>query len=288
MLKGLVSIIIPTYNRQKFICESIDSCLNQTYKNIEIIVIDDGSIDDTKKKIKDKYTNNIVKYFYKQNGGISSARNEGLRRAVGEFIQFLDSDDLLKENKIEKQVKFLQNNMGIFAVYCGTEYFKRNIKNIVFKKFTKHKGEIYKYLARGNYLTTNSMLSRRVHDFYFDESLKSFEDWDYWVRIFYQKKKISYINEFLCYARLHNSNMSNNRYEMLENEILVLKKMQKNRLYLDKINYVLFKENYKAGNQIYWEYLKRLIRSNIFIFIKALLYLVYNKINGKLFDPYDY
>ena len=284
--KDLVSIIIPTYNCKEYLLEAINNCLEQTYKKIKIIVIDDGSTDGTKEIIANTYKQNNIIYLYKTNGGLPSARNAGLKIASGEFVQFLDSDDLLVSTKIEKQVKFLKANKDMFGVYCGARYFKYSIDNVVCSKFIKHKGELYKSLAWGNFITVNSMLSRRIENFYFDETLKSFEDWDYWIRISEQKKKISYINDFLCYVRLHNNNMSRVRIRMVKNEVIVLEKMKKKGRYLDRINYVIFKENYRSGNKECWEYLYESFKYNPFIIIKALLFMVYSRAMGDKMDPY--
>ena len=132
----LVSIIIPTYNRPHLLCEAIDSCLTQTYSNIEIIVVNDGGTKETENILKERYKNvvgihtkyqvndeKVIKYFYKENGGVSSARNYGLKKASGEYINFLDDDDLLLPEKIELQVSFFKKNEknwgNLGVVYSG-------------------------------------------------------------------------------------------------------------------------------------------------------------------------
>ena len=138
----LVSVVIPTYNRAKLVCEAILSVLNQTYKNIEIIVVDDGSTDNTREEIltqiKGKliYTNDRefelitknknnrseikLKYIYQENSGVSSARNTGIRNAKGEYIALLDSDDLFLPRKIEMQVReFLNSSQSIGAIFVS-------------------------------------------------------------------------------------------------------------------------------------------------------------------------
>lgn len=105
IIKGKISIIIPTYNREKLIYRSIQSILNQTYKKIEILVIDDGSIDNTKKEIY-QITDNRIRYIkLRRNKGANYARNLGIIKAFGEYISFLDSDDIYYFNKLEKQIK---------------------------------------------------------------------------------------------------------------------------------------------------------------------------------------
>ncbi len=89
----LISVIIPTYNRANFLGEAIESVLSQTYKNLEVIIIDDGSTDDTRQLIE-KYTDKRIIYLYQEHGGTSAARNKGIQEAKGEYIAFLDSDDI--------------------------------------------------------------------------------------------------------------------------------------------------------------------------------------------------
>ncbi len=117
----LVSIIIPTYNRAYLLEEAIESCINQNYRPIECIVVDDGSTDNTNEvisKIKNADISSFtVKYIYQQNSGSQVARNTGTAAASGEFIQYLDSDDLLYPEKISSQVNFFKNNPDSDAVF---------------------------------------------------------------------------------------------------------------------------------------------------------------------------
>ncbi|TYS59867.1 glycosyltransferase [Sutcliffiella horikoshii] len=115
----LVSVIIPCFNSEKWIIETIDSVLNQTYSNIEIIVVDDGSTDNTKDVISN-YSKRI-KYIYQQNKGPSVARNLGIKKSKGKYVAFLDSDDLWESNKLEKQVEFLENNQNIALVFSNVK-----------------------------------------------------------------------------------------------------------------------------------------------------------------------
>lgn len=119
--KPLVSIIIPIYNKAEFIEQTIQSALNQTWKNIEIIIVDDESSDDSLSIVK-KYENENIRVFNQPNSGASSARNLGLKKAKGDYIQFLDADDLLSLDKIEKQLKSLENKLDTVAV-CSTVFF---------------------------------------------------------------------------------------------------------------------------------------------------------------------
>jgi len=117
---GLVSVIIPTYNREDLVCEAIQSVLEQTYRNFEIIVVDDGSTDDTKQALipyKDRIT-----YIYQENQGGAAARNTGIKAAKGKYIAFLDSDDLWFPQKLERQVEILDNHDDFALVYTNIVY----------------------------------------------------------------------------------------------------------------------------------------------------------------------
>lgn len=102
-----VSIIIPTYNSAKYIHDAIESVLNQTYQDFEIIVMDDGSIDNTKKVLRSYIESKKIRYFYQKNKGPSAARNKGIREAKGEYIAFLGADDIWHKKKLEKSINFM-------------------------------------------------------------------------------------------------------------------------------------------------------------------------------------
>ncbi|MGL4662338.1 MAG: glycosyltransferase family 2 protein [Culicoidibacterales bacterium] len=113
-MKQLVSIIIPSYQGEAYISRSIDSALQQTYTNIEVLIIDDGSTDNTKSVVKSYIENDKIQYIYKANGGLSDARNVGVSHAQGEYIYFLDSDDWIENDYIEKMINSaLKNNSDI-------------------------------------------------------------------------------------------------------------------------------------------------------------------------------
>lgn len=131
MIKPLVSIIIPFHNAENYMEETIQCVINQTWENKELILIDDGS-KDSSKKIAKKFENSWIKIFEQENKGASVARNLGLEYAKGDFIQFLDSDDLLSTNKIETQVCELIKHPKSIAV-CSTIHFKNN-KDLEFLK----------------------------------------------------------------------------------------------------------------------------------------------------------
>src|SRR5215831_4367528 len=111
----LCSIIIPTYNHGKFIERSVQSALNQTYPDVEVIVVDDGSTDATSERVK-KYLDQIT-YHRKENAGLGAARNTGIKISSGKYLQFLDADDTIEAEKLERQIEFLEENADFAVVY---------------------------------------------------------------------------------------------------------------------------------------------------------------------------
>ncbi len=180
----LVSAIIPTFNRGWIICEAVESILNQTYPNIETIVIDDGSTDDTTKKLI-PYLDRIT-YLKQENKGVSAARNLGIKKSSGQMTAFLDSDDLWETDKISCQVDFFQNNPK--AMICQTEeIWIRNGKRVNPKlKHKKFSGMIFEPSLELCLVSPSAvMMKKEVFDRVgmFDESLPACEDYDLWLRI---------------------------------------------------------------------------------------------------------
>src|SRR6185369_7655534 len=115
MAQALCTIIIPTYNHATYIERSVQCALDQTYPNVEIIVVDDGSTDDTQTRLE-RFGSRIV-YQRKENGGLGAARNTGIKLSSGEYLQFLDADDSIAPEKLEKQVAILESQSEIAVVY---------------------------------------------------------------------------------------------------------------------------------------------------------------------------
>jgi len=190
----LVSVIIPTYQRANFLSKAIESVLNQTYPYIELIVVDDGSKDATPYLVS-KYPLKYVKL--PKNFGVSFARNRGILKAKGNFIAFLDSDDVFKRRKIERQVEFFLKHPHFMAVQTE-EIWIRNGKRINPKK--KHAKASGYFLDRALELCVVSpssvMLRREVFDEIglFDETLPVCEDYDFFLR-FALKYPMGYIPE---------------------------------------------------------------------------------------------
>ena len=209
-----VSVIIPTYNRAHLIGRAIKSVLNQTYQDFEIIVIDDGSTDDTEEVVRSFPCKRIIYIKHKKNKGVSLARNTGIKVAKGKYIAFLDSDDEWLPEKLDKQIKVLQNESPeVGVVYSNLCYIDESGKNM--NKLLNHKkeGYIYEDLLGRNYVGAPSTLLIRKECFnqvgLFDDLLNAQEDWDMWIRIA-KYYRFSLIKVPLVKYRKHSDQISKN------------------------------------------------------------------------------
>jgi len=212
MKTPLISVIIPTYNRMQYICETIDSVLEQTYKNIEIIVVDDGSIDNTK-DVLSRYGSKIS-YIYQNNAGPSAARNNGIKQSNGELLAFLDSDDIWLQQKLEKQLELIQQSPDIGLVSCGS-YDIDSSGNIIGEPFIqrnyKSRELLVKALILRNVVGGGSfpLIRRECFDKLglFSEDIIICEDRDMWIRIA-KRYEIKFIEEPLIKYRIHETNLN--------------------------------------------------------------------------------
>ncbi|MDD3014443.1 MAG: glycosyltransferase family A protein, partial [Candidatus Gastranaerophilales bacterium] len=155
MKSPVVSVVMTTYNRDKYICEAIESVLSQTFEDLELIIIDDGSTDDTSEKIK-SFNDERIKYYYQDNAGQNPARNAGIIISNGKYIAMIDSDDIWDKNKLQKQVNILDKYPDTGLVYCGTVFINENNKIIYKKPLADYKGQILDKLLMTNFLYNGS------------------------------------------------------------------------------------------------------------------------------------
>lgn len=183
-----VSVIIPTYNRAHLIGRAIQSVLNQTYREFEIIVVDDGSTDNTEEVVK-SFNDERLRYTrHEQNKGAAAARNTGIKIAGGDYIAFQDSDDEWLPGKLEKQIKVFENaSSKVGVVYTGILRIQGD-KRVYSPgpKITQKEGDIHNALLAGSFIGTQlALVKRECFDKVgiFDECLPAYIDWELWIRI---------------------------------------------------------------------------------------------------------
>jgi glycosyltransferase involved in cell wall biosynthesis len=221
----VVTVIIPSYNYAQFIGQAIESVQGQTYPNWECIVVDDGSTDNTYEVVSEYCrADERLKYIKQANQGLAAARNTGLKAAKGEFIQFLDSDDLIEAKKIEKHVDFLMTHPDVDIVYGDTRYFRTEAPN---KREYSFWGEDRPWMPRitegmdplralvQRVIVVHSPVLRRsvvAEVGLFEESMKACEDWHYWIRCAALGKRFRFLDEeeTLALIRAHPQSMSQN------------------------------------------------------------------------------
>lgn len=223
----MVSVIIPTFNRRDYITTALDSVVAQTYKDYEIIIIDDGSTDDTG-EVLHTYQPYNLRYFYQENRGIAASRNRGIRESRGEFIALLDSDDYWRPEKLEQQLKAFREHpqCGLVATRCssidpGGRFRRQNRPG--------KSGWVLPDLFRANFIRTSSALITREcfnNVGLFDESLPECEEYDLWLRIA-RHYPIAFINESLT---VYTDNPHGVSTDSLAGRLLRLKVLEKDYL----------------------------------------------------------
>ncbi len=202
----LVSIIIPAYNSGEYIKETVDSALKQTYKNAEVIVVDDGSTDKTKMVLAPYVRDKKIKYIYQENKGLAGARNTGVRNSKGEYIIFLDADDLFLPEKVVEQVKVLEKNPDFDVCYCDLTHFTdSNPRKYYHHRYHYPSGNLFEPLLHKQFINPLTVFARRsVFEKYgfFDETLRRSEDWDLWLKWSHAGVKFFYLDKPLAYYRI--------------------------------------------------------------------------------------
>ncbi len=220
--KDLVSVIIPTFNRLSFLQKAVDSVLKQTYRPMEVIIIDDGSEDSSYEMLKPFLTtcseNISCRYFYQRNNGVSSARNLGLKQALGEYISFLDSDDLWDSRKIEIQMGFMTSQSEYQVCYTDEIWIRKGVRVNPKNIHQKYSGNIYTHCLPLCIISPSSILMKRdIIDRIglFDEDLPACEDYDYWLRLSSQYS-IYFIKEKLITKQGGHKDQLSHQYPVMD------------------------------------------------------------------------
>ena len=241
--KVKASVIIPCYNHGKFIDKAVNSVLNQTFQNFEIIIVNDGSTDEETNKILENYNRPKTKVIKIENQGPSVARNTGIQEAKGEYILPLDADDTIEPTYMEKAVKILDNDDNVGIVYCD---IKLIVKNKFFKK-VKTSCLHYKFpecllFRTSNIFTVSSFFRKKdwttVGGFN-QNMVAGLEDYNFWLSLIELGIKVSHINEpLLNYYRTCKSRDSSMTLEEQKNCYIQIYKNHKT-MYLENIEIIL-------------------------------------------------
>jgi glycosyltransferase involved in cell wall biosynthesis len=241
--KPLVTVIIPAYNYGRFISETLDSLLAQSYQNWECIIVDDGSTDNTSEIIA-QYIGRDRRFrgIRQENHGPSAARNAGLRSARGKYIQFLDADDLLERRKIEHHVSYLDDNPHVDIVYGSFKYFIAAEPNEqtpswvdpdaawMPEKVSGYGKELIHALILETIMVVSGPLLRKetIEEIgYFDTTLTRAEDWHYWIRCAVRGKRFQFLDlpETLTLYRSHPKGLTKDKVMMYEQFVRMRRKV---------------------------------------------------------------
>ncbi|WP_347216800.1 glycosyltransferase family 2 protein, partial [Chryseobacterium sp.] len=234
-----VSVIVPCYNQAQYLDECLQSVLDQTHQNWECIIVNDGSTDNTEETAKKWVAKDPrFSYVYKENGGLSSARNAGLEKAQGDYIQFLDSDDMIHREKFSKS---LIHNPEYPLMVSQFTIYRNNTHdpgyNRVEQEYLSFEGIVFGWDLKFSIPIHCSLISKELLEgFLFDTSLKSCEDWLMWIYVTKDNPKVFLVDEPLAHYRKeeNNNSMSSDLYKILHQRIKILPILKK--LYGDDVH----------------------------------------------------
>jgi glycosyltransferase involved in cell wall biosynthesis len=220
-----VSVVIPAFNHGRYVGEAVQSALDQSYPDLEVIVIDDGSTDNTREVIRG--FGDRVRYFHQENRGLAASRNRGIGESRGDFVAFLDADDLWLPRKLERQLEVFDQHPSARLVYAGV--FHVDCGGRVLKEIRpRHRGATLPQLLLDNIVIgsgTTAVVPRECLRELggFDERFSVCEDWELWLRIA-RRYEMDYVDEPLAKYRLHAGNVHKDQERMKTGRLAVLDK----------------------------------------------------------------
>jgi glycosyltransferase involved in cell wall biosynthesis len=238
-MNPLVTVVIPAYKAEAFIAETIQSVIDQTYTNWELIIIDDGSPDNQKKIIEPFLADPRIQYHYQENAGVSAARNSGMDKSKGEFIAFLDADDMFLPNNLERKLAFLQKNKEYGLVHAYVQDIDKDSLELETYQIGKQGWVLDDLLIwRGEVIPAPSSIlmptkiAKEIGGW--DTNFQTAADQEFFMRVAKQYK-IGMIDEFLTYYRELPSSMSTNIPNFEEDHIRVFQKAKEHNLFKNKL-----------------------------------------------------
>lgn len=250
-ISSLVTVVIPCYNHGHYLGTAIESVLQQSYREVEILVVDDGSSDETA-NVAQSYDG--VRYLYQKNQGLSAARNTGIANSRGAYLVFLDADDWLYPEALATNLRYLQQN-PTSAFVSGAHDKVFTDRNTIVEESIRVDDKHFEKLLQGNYIGMHAtvMYQRFVFDYFtFDFGMKTCEDYDLYLRIARKHPVIHHTDKIAAY-RLHNTNMSSNIPQMLQDSLFVLQRQKPNLKSKDELN------AYYSGRKIWKNYYSNLL-----------------------------
>ncbi len=248
-----VSVIIPTFNRRDLVCETIDSVLGQSFSDVEIMVVDDGSTDGTEEHLANHYGNRI-RYVYQPNSGRSAARNRGVQMSKGEYLLFLDSDDLLLPHALEQMAGFLDAHPDADAVYTDGYYIDadgRKLQTISRERPPITADTFLEMMVLTNVIVApHSLMLRRqvlekVESPYFNETLHGPEDHDLWLRLVVNGAIFQELEEFTFLFRIHGGNTMSPTMPSYQQAIKSQRRFKQRLLEADFFSSLSFETQYR-------------------------------------------
>lgn len=253
MQQPKVSVIVPVYNVEKYLKQCLDSIVNQTYKNLEIIIVNDGTKDNSMKIVEEYLQDKRIKVINKKNGGLGSARNRGIEEATGDYISFVDSDDYIDLNMYEKLINVIR---GEEIIIFNHSRFDDITGEIVKKNYTKE-SKMKKLEKRINYLYSNIENSCwnkiykadfiKKNKFRFMEIL--YEDVCWNIEVFYKAEKVRLLNEDFYFYRVNRKNSIMEKSKGKDKKFLEFQKKSYKEIF-ERLNYLIEKNN-EFGKIIY-------------------------------------
>ena len=221
-----VSVVIPAYNSSRYIEETLNGVFSQKYQDFEVILVNDGSKDTKELERRlSEYKDRLV-YLCQENGGAASARNLGICAARGEYVAFLDGDDIWRPGYLEKQLAFLRKS-GADVVYCDAELFGETKDGLTYMETTPSEGEVSPtslLTAKCNVITSGTIVRKSALETHglFDPRADSFEDFELWFRLSKNGVPIDYQRDVLVRYRVSSTSLSGGNVQRAERNVAVL------------------------------------------------------------------
>ncbi|MEZ5727020.1 MAG: glycosyltransferase [Burkholderiaceae bacterium] len=227
-----VSVVMPVYGGERFLRPSIEAVLDQSYRELELIVIDDGSPDASAAIARDYLADPRVKVFSKANGGVASARNYGVAQCRGDLVAFCDQDDVWLPDKLERQIALFSNPDTVLVHGWGAIARREDLADAIepHAVSTDLEGDLLHEIVRRNFVICSSALLRRqvlldVGPFDEDPAINGVDDWNMWVRVA-TRGRIDVVKDIVVLVRRHGANQSSNEGRMLAAELACLEKLE--------------------------------------------------------------